>query len=216
MRGMMASPTGRPLEMPVKANFREGLTVLEFFQSSHGSRKALSDTALRTADSGYLTRRLVDVSQEVIVRERDCFASRHEKIRGITVTAIGSEKDPIETLLDRIVGRVAAEDVIDPRDGSVITACNEMISYEQGNKIVEAGIKAVQIRSVLTCRNETACASSARPGFGARRLCEHRRGRRHRCPRQAIGEPGHAADDAYLPYRRRCFRKGYHAGSSAR
>ena len=155
MRGMMASPTGRPLEMPVKANFREGLTVLEFFQSSHGSRKALSDTALRTADSGYLTRRLVDVSQEVIVRERDCFASRHEKIRGITVTAIGSEKDPIETLLDRIVGRVAAEDVIDPRDGSVITACNEMISYEQGNKIVEAGIKAVQIRSVLTCRNET-------------------------------------------------------------
>lgn len=89
---MMASPTGRPLEMPVKANFREGLTVLEFFQSSHGSRKALSDTALRTADSGYLTRRLVDVSQEVIVRERDCFASRHEKIRGITVTAIGSEK----------------------------------------------------------------------------------------------------------------------------
>ena len=155
MRGMMASPTGRPLEMPVKANFREGLTVLEFFQSSHGSRKALSDTALRTADSGYLTRRLVDVSQEVIVREQDCFAARHEKIRGITVTAIGSERDPIEKLIDRIVGRVAAEDVINPLTGEVIVPCNEMISYDKGNEIIACGIKAVQIRSVLTCRNET-------------------------------------------------------------
>ena len=155
MRGMMASPTGRPLEMPVKANFREGLTVLEFFQSSHGSRKALSDTALRTADSGYLTRRLVDVSQEVIIREQDCFASRHEKIRGITVTAIGSERDPIEKLIDRIVGRVAAEDVINPLTGEVIVPCNEMISFEKGNEIINCGIKAVQIRSVLTCRNET-------------------------------------------------------------
>ncbi len=155
MRGMMASPTGRPLEMPVKANFREGLTVLEFFQSSHGSRKALSDTALRTADSGYLTRRLVDVSQEVIVREEDCFASRHEKIRGITVTAIGSEHDPIEKLIDRVVGRVAAEDIINPQTGEVIVPCNEMISFDQGQTIVNCGIKAVQIRSVLTCRNET-------------------------------------------------------------
>ena len=154
MRGMMASPTGRPLEMPVKANFREGLTVLEFFQSSHGSRKALSDTALRTADSGYLTRRLVDVSQEVIIREQDCFASRHEKIRGITVTAIGSERDPIEKLIDRIVGRVAAEDVINPLTGEVIVPCNEMISFEKGNESINCGIKAVQMRSGLTCRNE--------------------------------------------------------------
>ena len=155
MRGMMASPTGRPLEMPVKANFREGLSVLEFFQSSHGSRKALSDTALRTADSGYLTRRLVDVSQEVIIREVDCFASRHEKIRGITVSAIGSEHDPIESLLDRIVGRVAAEDIINPMTGEVMVPCNEMISHDKGVEIVNAGIKEVQIRSVLTCRNET-------------------------------------------------------------
>lgn len=133
----------------------------------------------------------MDVSQEVIVRERDCFASRHEKIRGITVTAIGSEKDPIETLLDRIVGRVAAEDVIDPRDGSVITACNEMISYEQGNKIVEAGIKAVQIRSVLTCRNETGvCVKCYGQDLAHGGYVKRRRGRRHRCPRQAIGEPG--------------------------
>ena len=155
MRGMMASPTGKPLEMPVKANFREGLTVLEFFQSSHGSRKALSDTALRTADSGYLTRRLVDVSQEVIVREDDCFASRGEKVRGITVTAIGSETDPIESLADRIVGRVAAEDIVNPATGEVIVPLNEMISYEKGKEIVAAGIKSCQIRSVLTCRNET-------------------------------------------------------------
>ncbi|MBQ7487413.1 MAG: DNA-directed RNA polymerase subunit beta', partial [Clostridia bacterium] len=155
MRGMMASPTGRPLEMPVKANFREGLSVLEFFQSSHGSRKALSDTALRTADSGYLTRRLVDVSQEVIIREVDCFASRREKIRGITVSAIGSEHDPIESLLDRIVGRVAAEDVVNPMTGELLVPQNEMISYEKGKEIVACGIKQVQIRSVLTCRNET-------------------------------------------------------------
>ena len=155
MRGMMASPTGRPLEMPVKANFREGLSVLEFFQSSHGSRKALSDTALRTADSGYLTRRLVDVSQEVIIREEDCFASRGERIRGITVTAIGSEHDPIEKLLDRIVGRVASEDVVNPLTGEIIIPQNEMITYDKGNEIIKCGIKAVPIRSVLTCRNET-------------------------------------------------------------
>ena len=155
MRGMMASPTGKPLEMPVKANFREGLTVLEFFQSSHGSRKALSDTALRTADSGYLTRRLVDVSQEVIVREVDCFAARGEKVRGITVSAIGSEQDPIESLMDRIVGRVAAEDIVNPATGEVIVPLNELITFEKGKEIVDAGIKTCQIRSVLTCRNET-------------------------------------------------------------
>ena len=155
MRGIMASPTGRSPEVPVKANFREGLSVLEFFESSHGSRKALSDTALRTADSGYLTRRLVDVSQEVIIREQDCFASRNERIRGITVSAIGSEHDPIEKLKDRIVGRVAAADVINPLTGEVIVPCNEMISFEKGNEIIECGIKSVQIRSVLTCRNET-------------------------------------------------------------
>ena len=155
MRGMMASPTGRPLEMPVKANFREGLSVLEFFQSSHGSRKALSDTALRTADSGYLTRRLVDVSQEVIIREEDCFASRGERIRGITVTAIGSEHDPIEKLIDRIVGRVASEDIVNPLTGEIIVPQNELISYDKGQEIIGCGIKAVPIRSVLTCRNET-------------------------------------------------------------
>ena len=184
MRGMMASPTGRPLEMPVKANFREGLTVLEFFQSSHGSRKALSDTALRTADSGYLTRRLVDVSQEVIIREQDCFASRHEKIRGITVTAIGSERDPIEKLIDRIVGRVAAEDVINPLTGEVIVPWQRDDFLDEKTATMPsstAGIKAVQIRSVLTCRNETRHLREllrrqdlAHGGYG-----QHRRGRRH-------------------------------------
>ena len=216
MRGMMASPTGRPLEMPVKANFREGLTVLEFFQSSHGSRKALSDTALRTADSGYLTRRLVDVSQEVIVRERDCFASRHEKIRGITVTAIGSERDPIEKLIDRIVGRVAAEDVVNPLTGEVIVPCNEMISYDQGNAIIDLRhqVRADPFCADLPQRNRR-LRQVLWSGFGARRLCQHRRSCRHRC-RAGHRRAGHAADHAYLPYRRRCFRKGYHAGSSAR
>ena len=104
----MASPSGKTLELPIRANFREGLKVLEFFLSSHGSRKSLADTALRTADSGYLTRRLVDVSQEVIVRESDCFAARGEKVRGITVQEITIGNQVIESLEDRLLGRVAA------------------------------------------------------------------------------------------------------------
>ena len=117
MRGLMASPSGKTIELPIRANFREGLTVLEFFLSSHGSRKSLADTALRTADSGYLTRRLVDVSQEVIVRETDCFAERGEKVRGITLKEISIGNQVIETLEDRLVGRVAAEDVLNPVTG---------------------------------------------------------------------------------------------------
>ena len=104
MRGLMASPSGKTIELPIRANFREGLTVLEFFLSSHGSRKSLADTALRTADSGYLTRRLVDVSQEVIVREEDCFESRGEKVRGITVSELMSGRQSIESLEDRCSG----------------------------------------------------------------------------------------------------------------
>ncbi len=155
MRGLMASPSGKTIEMPIRANFREGLSVLEFFLSSHGSRKSLADTALRTADSGYLTRRLVDVSQEVIVREIDCFATRGEKVRGITVSVIGNESDPIESLEDRILGRVAAEDIVHPETGEVIVKLNEDITYEKAKAIVKAGIKKCLIRSVLTCRNET-------------------------------------------------------------
>jgi len=155
MRGLMASPSGRTLELPIRANFREGLKVLEFFLSSHGSRKSLADTALRTADSGYLTRRLVDVSQEVIVREQDCFETRGERVRGITIQEISINNQVIESLEDRLVGRVAAEDVFHPETGELLVALNETISNAKAKLVVKAGITKVQVRSVLTCRNET-------------------------------------------------------------
>ena len=151
MRGLMASPSGKTIELPIRANFRDGLDVLEFFMSSHGSRKSLADTALRTADSGYLTRRLVDVSHACIVRETDCFENRGEKVRGITVEAIGE----VEGIDDRVRGRYSAEDVYNPVTGELIVAVNEMIDIEKAKKIKEAGITKMQVRSVLTCRNTT-------------------------------------------------------------
>ncbi len=154
MRGIMASPTGKSIELPVRANFREGLTVLEFFLSSHGSRKSLADTALRTADSGYLTRRLVDVSQEVIVREEDCFAARNEKVRGIIVSELMIGKQSVESLEDRLRGRTAAEDILHPETGEVLVRVNEPIDYKKAKEIVAAGLTKVPVRSVLTCRTE--------------------------------------------------------------
>ena len=154
MRGLMASPTGKTIELPIRANFREGLTVLEFFLSSHGSRKSLADTALRTADSGYLTRRLVDVSQEVIVREEDCFASRNEKVRGIIVSELMIGKQSVESLEDRLRGRTAAEDIINPATGEVMVHLNEPIDYKKAKEIMAAGLTKVPVRSVLTCRTE--------------------------------------------------------------
>ncbi len=148
MRGLMASPSGRTVELPIRANFRDGLDVLEFFMSSHGSRKALADTALRTADSGYLTRRLVDVSHACIVRETDCFENRGEKVRGITVEPIGE----VEAMDDRVRGRYSAEDVYHPVSGELLVRANEMIDNEKAVMIKDAGIKKMQVRSVLTCR----------------------------------------------------------------
>ena len=150
MRGLMASPSGRAIELPIRANFREGLNVLEFFMSSHGSRKSLADTALRTADSGYLTRRLVDVAQQVIVRETDCFESRGEKVRGITVQPIGE----IEQIDDRIRGRYAAEDVYHPITGELLVHVNEMIDYEKAAMVKKAGVTKMSVRSVLTCHSK--------------------------------------------------------------
>ena len=151
MRGLVADPTGKTIEIPIKANFREGLTVLEYFISSHGTRKGLADTALRTADSGYLTRRLVDVSQDVIVRENDCGTDE-----GIYVGAIkeisGEMEDVIESLSERIAGRVAMEDVVDPSTGEVIVRADEMITDRQAKAIEAAGVEKVKIRSVLRCR----------------------------------------------------------------
>lgn len=152
MRGLMAKPNGRTIELPVRASFREGLTVLEYFTSSHGGRKGLADTALKTADSGYLTRRLVDVAQDVIVREDDC--SEDGSIPGMKIAAItgDSENEVIENLYDRINGRYAAEDIIDPKTGEVIVSANQMITEELAKVVVGAGIKELSIRTVLTCK----------------------------------------------------------------
>ncbi len=154
MRGLMADPSGEIIEIPIRANFREGLTVLEFFISSHGARKGLADTALRTADSGYLTRRLVDVSHNVIVREDDCFERLGEQTQGIMVGDLYSGNNVVEPLEDRIRGRVAVHDIVHPETGEVLAPANEMITPQQAKKIVAAGIKEVQIRSVLTCKSE--------------------------------------------------------------
>ncbi|MDR2047485.1 MAG: DNA-directed RNA polymerase subunit beta' [Clostridiales bacterium] len=148
MRGLMSDPTGRVMELPVKSSFREGLTVLEYFISSHGGRKGLADTALKTADSGYLTRRLVDVAQEMIIRSEDC-----RDTKGTAVQAIkGTKGEIIEPLRDRIAGRYTVADVVDPKSGEVIVKGDEMISDEQAQDIENAGIEDVAIRSVLTCK----------------------------------------------------------------
>ena len=154
MRGLMADPSGQIIEVPIRANFREGLSVLEFFISSHGARKGLADTALRTADSGYLTRRLVDVSQDVIVREDDCFASRGEVAKGMPISEIRDGNKLVEPLKARVIGRYTVEPVVDPATGEVIVEADRMITYEQAEAIEKAGIQSVVCRSVFTCRSD--------------------------------------------------------------
>ncbi|NLO89525.1 MAG: DNA-directed RNA polymerase subunit beta' [Clostridia bacterium] len=156
MRGLMADPSGRIIDLPIKANFREGLTVLEYFISTHGARKGLADTALRTADSGYLTRRLVDVAQDVIIREDDCGTTE-----GLTLRAIKDGEETIEPLKERILGRLALEDIYHPETGEVIVRADEEINEEAVDEIIKAGIDAVKVRSVLTCRTR----------YGVCRMC---------------------------------------------
>ena len=158
MRGLMADTTGRTIELPIKSNFREGLDVLEYFMSAHGARKGLSDTALRTADSGYLTRRMVDVSQELIIRETDCCEGRDE-IYGMSVKAFMEGKETIESLKDRITGRYSCEEIKD-KDGNVIVKRNHMITPSRAAKILSVGVNAqgepveeVKIRTILTCHS---------------------------------------------------------------
>ncbi|MBQ9642616.1 MAG: DNA-directed RNA polymerase subunit beta' [Lachnospiraceae bacterium] len=158
MRGLMADTTGRTIELPIKSNFREGLDVLEYFMSAHGARKGLSDTALRTADSGYLTRRMVDVSQELIIREIDCCEGR-ETLPGMSVKAFTDGKETIEGLKDRITGRVACEDILDA-EGNVLVKRNHMITPSRAKAILERGVdengnkaESVKIRTILTCRS---------------------------------------------------------------
>ena len=152
MRGLMADTSGRTIELPIKSNFREGLDVLEYFISAHGARKGLSDTALRTADSGYLTRRLVDVSQEQIIRETDCAENRKE-IPGMYVTEFTEGKEMIESLKDRITGRYLAEDIKDPATGEVIVAANHMVTPKRAEAILKTGVQKIKIRTILTCRS---------------------------------------------------------------
>ena len=159
MRGLMADTTGRTIELPIKSNFREGLDVLEYFMSAHGARKGLSDTALRTADSGYLTRRLVDVSQHMIVRESDCCAGTGREIPGMVVKAFMDGKEEIESLQERITGRFSCNTICD-KDGNVIVKANHMITPKRAAEVMSKGvdengdpITQVKIRTILTCRS---------------------------------------------------------------
>ncbi|RLK62784.1 DNA-directed RNA polymerase subunit beta' [Atopobacter sp. AH10] len=146
MRGLMAAPNGKIMELPVTSNFREGLTVLEMFASTHGARKGMTDTALKTADSGYLTRRLVDVAQDIIIRETDCGSDR-----GLKISAIMEGNEVIEPLEERLIGRHAHKTVRHPETGEIIVRKNEMMTEDIARKIVDAGIKEVSIRSAFTC-----------------------------------------------------------------
>ncbi|MBR6704784.1 MAG: DNA-directed RNA polymerase subunit beta', partial [Lachnospiraceae bacterium] len=152
MRGLMADTSGRTIELPIKSNFREGLDVLEYFMSAHGARKGLSDTALRTADSGYLTRRLVDVSQDVIIREEDCAVNGEIPYMEIATFTNSSSNDVVESLQERITGRTAAEDIVDPATGEIIVHANEMIRPKKAAAVVKTGATKIKIRNVLACR----------------------------------------------------------------
>ena len=160
MRGLMADTTGRTIELPIKSNFREGLDVLEYFMSAHGARKGLSDTALRTADSGYLTRRLVDVSQELIIHERDC-VKKGDEIPGMYVKAFLDGNEEIESLQERITGRYLCEDIKD-KDGNVLVKANHMVTPRRAELIIKKGVdengeplKRIKIRTILTCRSHS-------------------------------------------------------------
>ncbi len=149
MRGLMADPSGRIVELPITSNFREGLTVLEYFISTHGARKGLTDTALKTADSGYLTRRLVDVAQDVIIREDDCGTDR-----GLTIKAIREGTEIIEPLEERLEGRYSRKTIRHPETKEVIARENDLITEAIATQIVDAGIEEVTIRSAFTCNTK--------------------------------------------------------------
>ena len=189
MRGLLASPTGKTLEIPVRSNYREGLTVLEYFISGHSARKGLSDTALRTADSGYLTRRMVDVSQDIIIREEDCVKDESDK-PGLYVHAFVDGEEVIEPLVDRIRGRWAINDIVHPETGEVLANADKLISPDQAEAIEAAGITEVLVRTVLTCRSRIGLCSKC---YGANMAS----GRAVRIGEsvgiiaaQSIGEPG--------------------------
>ena len=160
MRGLMADTSGNTIELPIKSNFREGLDVLEYFISAHGARKGLSDTALRTADSGYLTRRLVDVSQDLIVRETDCSVGKaipgmyvYSFVNDRATNSSDAKEDILEPLQERITGRYLAEDIKDPATGEIIVAANHLVTPKRAEAIIKTGVNQVKIRTILTCRS---------------------------------------------------------------
>jgi DNA-directed RNA polymerase subunit beta' len=185
MRGLMAKPSGEIIETPITSNFREGLTVLEYFTSTHGARKGLADTALKTADSGYLTRRLVDVAQDVIVSEYDCGT-----VKFIEATPLVEGGEIIQSLRDRILGRVTAEDVRDPLNGEIIVQASNEVTEELAQKIEEAGLERVRIRSALTCDTKRGiCVMCYGRNLGSGRLAELGEAVGI-IAAQSIGEPG--------------------------
>ena len=197
MRGLMAKPDGSIIETPITANFREGLNVLQYFISTHGARKGLADTALKTANSGYLTRRLVDVAQDLVVTEIDCGTDN-----GLSMTPLVEGGDVVEALGERVLGRVVAEDILKPGTAEeVLIAKNTLLDEKLVRQLEHEGVDQIKVRSPITCKTRYGvCAQLLRPRPRAWPLDQHRRGgRRHRgaVDRRA----GHAADDAYVPHR---------------
>ncbi|MDV7338461.1 DNA-directed RNA polymerase subunit beta' [Terasakiella sp. A23] len=185
MRGLMAKPSGEIIETPIIANFKEGLTVLEYFNSTHGARKGLADTALKTANSGYLTRRLVDVAQDCIIFEDDCGTEN-----GLTTRAVVDGGDEIVSLYERILGRSAGEDITHPETGELILAAGELIEEEEAKAIEEAGVETVKIRSVLTCEAENGVCATCYGRDLARNTKVNRGEAVGVIAAQSIGEPG--------------------------
>jgi DNA-directed RNA polymerase subunit beta' len=185
MRGLMSKPSGEIIENPITSNFKEGLSVLEYFTSTHGARKGLADTALITADAGYLTSRLVDVAQDVIITADDCGT-----LRGLTATALKKNDDVVESLYDRILGRVSVHDIVDPKTGALIVASGEEINYQAAEEIEAAGFDEVEIRSVLTCEMKRGvCAKCYGRNLATNRMVEIGEAVGV-IAAQSIGEPG--------------------------
>ena len=154
IRGLMMSTSGKVIEVPIRSSFRDGLSVIEYFIATRGGRKGMVDKALKTADAGYLTRRLVDVAQEVVVDDEDCFATLGEKVKGMDISAIYDEDSMVESISSRIVGRYTVNDVCDPKTGEVIVPADTMISVEQAEAVEKAGVEKVTIRTVFTCKSK--------------------------------------------------------------
>lgn len=199
MRGLMSKPSGEIIETPITSNLREGLNVLQYFISTHGARKGLADTALKTANSGYLTRKLVDVAQEVIVDQHDCGT-----LKGVNVSAIVENGEIIEPFIDRIVGRISLERIVHPDSGEPIVDMNQEITENIAEKIQNLGIERVKIRSVLTCESKRGvCQALLRPRHGHRTPGGPGRSRRHH-RRPVDRGTGNPADHEDLPRGRHC------------